>query len=217
MEIRTSVEKSDRKKLVEAISKITGASVEYRGAPTFAYEVGGFTVDREGAIFFGPSTKREVVESVVNQLAKQGFGIITGDRLTIEIPIEGFTEQALENLNKLIASKATLIKKVTGADNLLVRRTESTLEFPWFSLGTSDETRAYSQLIEGLCRVAKKRNRITAKERPVENEKFAFRVFLLQLGFVGDDYKMARKIFMRNLTGNTAFKNGTPTKVGERG
>jgi hypothetical protein len=46
----------------------------------------------------------------------------------------------------------------------------------------------------------------------VDNEKFAFRVFLIRLGFVGDDYKNARKILLRNLTGNSAFKNGRPEK-----
>ena len=54
--------------------------------------------------------------------------------------------------------------------------------------------------------------RVTAKEKPVENEKFAFRVFLIRLGFVGDEYKVARKILLNNLSGNSAFKNGMPSK-----
>ena len=37
-----------------------------------------------------------------------------------------------------------------------------------------------------------------------------FRCFLLRLGFIGDEYKAARKILLRNLTGSGAFKNGTP-------
>jgi hypothetical protein len=56
---------------------------------------------------------------------------------------------------------------------------------------------------------------VTAKDKPVENEKFAFRVFLIRLGFVGDEYKTARKILLRNLSGNSAFKNGAPAKVTE--
>jgi hypothetical protein len=40
-------------------------------------------------------------------------------------------------------------------------------------------------------------------------------VFLIRLGFVGDEYKTARKILLRNLSGNSAFKNGAPAKVTE--
>ena len=39
--------------------------------------------------------------------------------------------------------------------------------------------------------------RITAKERTVENEKYAFRCFLLRLGFIGDEYKTSRKILLK--------------------
>ena len=49
----------------------------------------------------------------------------------------------------------------------------------------------------------------------MDNEKFAFRVFLIRLGFVGDDYKAARKILLKNLPGNSAFRNGIPGKKEE--
>jgi len=42
----------------------------------------------------------------------------------------------------------------------------------------------------------------------VENEKYAFRCFLLRLGFIGAEYKIERKILLRNLTGSSAFKSG---------
>ena len=56
--------------------------------------------------------------------------------------------------------------------------------------------------------------RITAKEKPVGNEKYAFRCFLLRLGFIGNAYKADRKILLRNLSGSSAFKSG---KVGVAG
>ena len=46
------------------------------------------------------------------------------------------------------------------------------------------------------------------KEKEVETEKYAFRCFLLRLGFIGKDYKDERKILLRNLTGSSAFKGG---------
>lgn len=130
--------------------------------------------------------------------------------LTIEMPLEGYTEENIINLEKLIASKTSLIKKAIGANALPIERTETTLKFPWFSFGTSgEEADAYSRLVSALYAAAKEQKRVTAKDKDVENEKFAFRVFLIRLGFVGDEYKSARKILLRNLSGNSAFKNGS--------
>jgi hypothetical protein len=138
------------------------------------------------------------------------------DTLTIEMPLDGFTDSALENLERLIASKESLIKKAIGVDKLPIERTETTIRFPWFRFGIEpEELSAYSRFIGALCAAAKEQHRVTAKDKPVENEKFAFRVFLIRLGFVGDEYKTARKILLRNLSGNSAFKNGAPAKVTE--
>ncbi len=142
--------------------------------------------------------------------AEPPSGVEPDQILTIEFPKEGFTEVALENLDKLVASKTSLIKKAIGAEELPIIHTKDTLRFPWFSVGTSEECAAYQLLVEGLCELAKKRTRITAKDKPVPNEKFTFRVFLIQLGFVGDKYKSARKILLKNLTGNSAFRDGAP-------
>ena len=44
-----------------------------------------------------------------------------------------------------------------------------------------------------------------------ENEKYAFRCFLLRLGFIGTEYKKQRKILLSRLNGSSAFKVGKPT------
>ena len=56
--------------------------------------------------------------------------------------------------------------------------------------------------------MARTQKRVTAKEKEVDNERYAFRCFLLRLGFIGAEYKEERKILLRNLTGSSAFKNG---------
>ena len=53
--------------------------------------------------------------------------------------------------------------------------------------------------------MAKEAKRVIAKEAEVESEKYAFRCFLLRLGFIGNEYKMQRKILMRRLSGSAAF------------
>ncbi len=221
MDVKYNATGERRKELVGAISEITESPAVYKGAPTFAYEIGGFTVDKEGTLSFG-SMDSELVRKLVARLLERGFECEElSDRLVIEIPLDGFTEESISNLQTLIASKAILIKKALGqslaggADTFPVVRTETTLKFPWFSSGVSgDEVAAYSRLVGALCEMAKMQKRVNAKKKPVENEKFAFRVFLIRLGFVGNEYKVARKILLKNLSGNSAFKNGAPPKVG---
>ena len=57
--------------------------------------------------------------------------------------------------------------------------------------------------------------RITAKAKENDNEKYAFRCFLLRLGFIGDEFKADRKILLKNLEGSSAFKSGAK-KGGEQ-
>lgn len=88
------------------------------------------------------------------------------------------------------------------------------MKFPWFSAhSSSDEVDAYTRFINRLSASAKEQKRVTAKEKAVENEKFDFRVFLIRIGFVGDEYKSARKILLKNLSGNSAFKSVTPSQL----
>jgi hypothetical protein len=240
----------ERKALVAALVEATDAEVKYLGAPTFAYEVGGYTIDKEGTLT-GRANKK-----LVAALAARGFtdagdeaeahaeremrrmrleaenvpdhsnsgpyggddipepeASADGDLLIIEMPMAGFTDEAIENLELLVASKATLIKNAIGAEELPIERTEDTLRFPWFrDAPGAEEVSAYSHFISALCAAAKEAKRVTAKDKPTENQKFAFRVFLVRLGFVGDGYKQARKILLANLPGNSAFKNGRPDK-----
>lgn len=219
MELKYSVTGARRKELVSAVSEFVGEAVSYKGAPTFAYEVGPFSIDKEGTLSYSVETDSSLVEMVMERLSVRGFDFEEDelpDILTIEMPLEGFTEESLSNLEKLIASKAKLIQKAIGSESLPIERTETTLKFPWFKLpANSEEVAAYSRFIGALCAAAKDQKRVTAREKEVDNEKFAFRVFLIRLGFVGDEYKAARKILLSSLSGNSAFKNGRPEKAVE--
>ena len=67
---------------------------------------------------------------------------------------------------------------------------------------------AYDAFICKLCEMARSQSRVNSSEKPVDNEKYAFRCFLLRLGFIGNEYKTARKILLKNLSGSLAFRNG---------
>ena len=40
----------NRKEIVQALEEKCGVKATYLGAPTFAYEVGGYRIDRSGAV-----------------------------------------------------------------------------------------------------------------------------------------------------------------------
>ena len=130
-------------------------------------------------------------------------------RLTVDMPMNSLSLAAIANIRKIVASKETLIKKALGADSLPVEVAEDKLRFPWFNLtGADGEVDAYLRFITAICEMAKRQRRVTAKARNVENDKFTMRLFLIRLGFIGPEYKTARKILLSNLAGNTAWKSG---------
>ena len=317
MKIHFCVKGKDRKTLAAAIGEIISQPVHYQGTPSFAYKVGSYSIDRDGALEYdetddtarngllaalndrgfisiiegneaeyfsdapdcapqeadapdSPAQEAEMPVSVTleaetpendapvspaeekqapidaiheeeappivwfgerpspyrdefytdgpseddNEIYPRRDADTDGDSgLTIVMPMDGFTDASLANLEKMIASKAALIKKAIGTDTLTITNTGGELEFPWFPAGLPhEEVKAYTSFISAMCKTAKEQKRVTATEKPVENEKFAFRVFLIRLGFVGDETKTARKILLRNLSGNSAFKNGAPPK-----
>lgn len=202
-----------RKALVRAISEIIGEDAVYQGAPTFAYTVDGYTISRDGRVSCPDSATCEDVEQLIAALREQGFALEnTGeepDVFVVEMPRAGFSEEAYGNLQKIIASKAALLKKAIGTDTLEVETSEEKLVFPWFTLhGLDGEADAYTRLIAALCSMAKNQKRVTAKEHDIQNDKFTMRLFLIRLGFIGEEYKTARKILLRNLTGNSSWKAG---------
>lgn len=90
---------------------------------------------------------------------------------------------------------------------------ENVISFPWFEkMPAADECKAYTAFIASLCQMSIKQKRINSTEKPIANDKYAFRCFLLRLGFVGDAHKATRKVLLKNLTGSSAFKNGLPAK-----
>ena len=116
---------------------------------------------------------------------------------------------AWQNLKNLVSSKEGLIKKALGVDALPMMFTPEKISFPWFETQPdADVAQAATEFIAALCKTAKTQKRVTAKEREVENEKYAFRCFLLRLGFIGAEYKDTRKVLLRNLSGNGAFRDG---------
>ena len=69
------------------------------------------------------------------------------------------------------------------------------------------------ELAQGLSELARKQKRVRASEQEVKNEKYAFRCFLLRLGFIGSEYKESRRILLKTLSGNAAFRDPRETET----
>lgn len=230
----------DRKPLVKAISEFTGADAVYMRTPTYAYRIDYFTVNREGNLEFDDRADSEEIENLLEFLAERGFIAEVDDTsateqpemtaevvpaaadsaehsetvgVTVEVPLEG---TAVGNLTKLLDAKGSLIRKALAVEDIRIEVTNSAVKFPWFAECGADECKAYTHFISALCELAKNAKRVTAKEKDTGNDKYAFRCFLLRLGFIGSEYKVERKILLRNLTGSSAFRNGgTSNEVSE--
>lgn len=230
MEIRYNVTGAKRKELVKVISDTTGAKAEYKFMPTCNYEIDHFTVTKDGTLLFDDRADSEEVEQVLEAIAAAGFECEPQDGgdledeevsetsdnapqaategLTVAVPRDSLSDAAIENLQRIVGSKAALMKKALGTDDLPIEVTDENVSFPWFTQMDGDSARAYTHLVSALCEMARNAKRVTATEKEVDNEKYAFRCFLLRLGFIGAEYKTERKILLKNLTGSSAFKNG---------
>ena len=254
MTIKYNVPGGKRKELVKTVAAWLGEDIKYCGAPSFAYEVDYFTIDREGSLHFNDMADSEVIERLLEHLYDEGFECVSSNYdeeqpdveieepiddcppaygipepeaeqtaepdddtydLTINLPRSLFTDTSIENLQKLVKGKESLLKKALGTDSVPVIVTEDTVEFPWFGCITSTEEHdAYLHLVTAIAAMAREQKRISVQDKEVDNEKYAFRCFLLRLGFIGDEFKWQRKFLLRNLSGSAAFKSGT--KGGEQ-
>ena len=209
MEFKLNVTTETRKAMVTAIGEILATKPIYQGPPSFAFVIGDFTVRRDGTIFCDDQLPEPLIDKIIDGLIDRGFSTEQPELFTIELPRDLYPDQAIENLQRLIASKAGLIRQAMGAANLDIIVSDDKIAFPWFRrIPSPEEVKAYTHFIGAAAAMAKTLKHARATEREVDNAKYAFRCFLLRLGFIGGEYKEIRRQLLKNLTGNGAFKSG---------
>lgn len=304
MTINFNVSGKERKALVQALSDLTYSDPEYAGAPTFAYTVGDYTVDKNGVISYPDTAAPEAVALLVQKLGEKGFvpeqpkddvstesevisalentedaaedtsapvaaetpgvapeaeaeglpedeateptqGAETPDmaaepaeeetpeenapeetepedaaadtddtHLTITIPRAQLPDDALSRLKQIVANKEELFKRALSAESLPIDVTEEDVSFPWFTLsGMEGEAAAYAQFITAICQMAREQKRVLDKPYDGDNDRFTMRIFMVRLGMKGAQFALARKLMMRNLSGNSGWRYGTPTET----
>ena len=227
MVLHFNVKGESRKAIVTAIEKEIGGKARYLGVPSCAYEIGNYTVGRNGELEFGDFDDLDEVAPIVDACV-MATGITPAEweenkdaeeaetegamELTVTIP---FTKVNVGNLTSLLEAKGSLIKEALGITDLRFEMNEDSVSFPWFSKVEPEEAMTYTKFITAICEMTMKQKRITAKPKENENEKYAFRCFLLRLGFIGDEYKADRKLLISKLNGSSAFKSGAK-KGGEQ-
>jgi len=218
--------KENRKDFVAQLSDILDTPKKYLGTPSYAFTVGDYTIDRNGIV------TGEYDEGVFAQLVERGYVSLIGwddepeteteveeaaepeaetDTISITMPLDGFTPEALDNLCKMVIAKEPLIEKALGVESIPIRVLENGIEFPWFRAEHANDMMAYAQFISALCTTAKEKKRVTAKpQEHFENERFTLRVWLIGLGLVGGQYSRIRQLLTKPLSGNGAWRYGLP-------
>ena len=79
--------------------------------------------------------------------------------------------------------------------------------------------KAYIQFCLALAAKAVNARAASSKKRRANghSDKYDFRIFLLHLDLIGDEFKTCRKHLMANLAGSAAWKHGRPTEAGNEG
>jgi len=93
-----------------------------------------------------------------------------------------------------------------------------TVEFRWFdSTLHAGKVNAYIQFVLALAAKALAARGASSRRRDFSpaTAKYDFRVVLLGLGLIGDEFKTARKHLLERLAGSAAWKNGRPERAAE--
>ena len=133
------------------------------------------------------------------------------DGYSITVPIPKNKDLSVDlfssRLTKLLNAKAKLLKKAFNSDTVGFEIKNDKVTFNWLDGDASPELiRATMKFVTAVVKLISTGQSVKCKERELHSEKYAMRCFLVRLGFVGNEYKLDRKLLMKNLTGSSAFR-----------
>lgn len=142
-------------------------------------------------------------------------GALTNEstKLTINLEAIGLEsqEQYGNNLLNVQKSRGRLLKKVLKTDFDIIADTswlkeEGIVSFPIFKSSVDAQIILNNlQLTQAISNFADRSKFVSPKDNQAPNEKFILRTWLVRIGMVGDQYKEARKMFLKDLKGNSAW------------
>ncbi len=155
----------------------------------------------------------ETVKKILGRLETGGAVTNECTGMTVRLGMAGLNspERFENNLANIYESKGTLLQKAIGREfgslaDCSRLGEQGVVSLPLFP-GSLDENevRSYVQLAQCIVDFAAKSKTIRQKENDSPNEKFRLRTWLVRIGFVGEEYKYARKLLTENLSGNSAW------------
>ena len=184
-------------------------TIEPTAIETTAFEV---AVSMEGHTGI---TLRNLVNMIYSKqlLIKKSFGIAAN--IVEDDFCTGINEAKMETLENFKTAIESIGEK--RCPGIVFDFNNGNITFKFLDSEASPEKeKAYTQFVKLLNQSAKAKKHASAKAKDTDNDKFTFRVFLIRLGMVGDEYKAARKVLLEKLEGNSAFRSGSkPQKVTE--
>ena len=125
---------SDRKALAQALAAELGTEARYLGVPSCAYQIGGYTINRDGSIdgdleairsflirhdYIHPEPSQETIDAGTDTDSAPAFES-EADRTELSIPFVGFTAQQLINLIRILYSRQKLLAAMTKNDGIRI-------------------------------------------------------------------------------------------------
>ena len=106
----------DRKKLIKALEEGIGEKSKYLGAPSFSYEIGPYTVARDGTISVEDTEADEVLLAalIAKGLIENYKAPSNGMTMSISLPLSDHTGKSLVNLVRMLHSKENILSKAVG-------------------------------------------------------------------------------------------------------
>lgn len=176
-----------------------------------------------GAEKFTPNTLRNIVNIIASKEDILYKALqIEEERLSY---CRKTNEQLIKTINKRKPRTMTELKRIwyvedpCGTDrhynstryhglNLHATFTKGTVEFRLFnSTLHAGEVKAYIQFCMAVTNQALTQSKASARRTVTDNEKYAFRCWMLRLGLSGDEFKTCRLHFLKHLEGNSAFRH----------
>lgn len=234
--MRIETVSSDRKAMAKAIAEYSGKELRYMGPPSFAYAVGSYLIDRDGVItseteaenaeFRAFLEENGFVEPTIEYL---NINLPIEDMDGVQLKNLVFMLHSKQYLlNKATGRAGVAVSEGLVAalqDNPPTTKDEF-LGLFWANLGETrgisfsdtavilifplsnepERSNAYTNLAAAMLAKAKEAKRVNPAEQKPENEKYYFRIWLIQLGLGGKDSKDTRKVLMEKLVGHSAFR-----------
>ena len=209
MTLRTNP--AERREMVQAISERLGSPAVYLRTPTYAYRIGGLTVERDGSII---SDDDALLEALRPMLIERGWltdaeapvaktepteqdSEIT--QMELSFPVEDWTVPQLNNLLRTLYSNQYILRRMMLSDALYIDRqlVERLSEVPTETLADFEALLA-DGLATGLlkgCRIQD--GRFTLEAIRDDRDPARWQVYATLLSAILEHSKAAKRVFLR--------------------